>query len=86
MLDPLVQIAIDESRNILYSRSEKGVIQVRQLCVRVCVCMHACTHVHACVLCVCTVCKIRADTLSGKIKFAQIKVELAENYVNSFKF
>lgn len=28
-LDPIVQIAVDNSRNILYTRSEKGVIQVR---------------------------------------------------------
>lgn len=27
-LDPIVQIAVDNSRNILYTRSEKGVIQV----------------------------------------------------------
>lgn len=26
--DPVVQIAIDNSRNILYTRSEKGVLQV----------------------------------------------------------
>ena len=26
--DPLVQISIDDSRNILYTRSEKGTIQV----------------------------------------------------------
>ena len=37
LLDPLVQIAIDESRNILYSRSEKGVIQVIIVSVRTCV-------------------------------------------------
>ena len=29
ILDPIVQIAVDNSRNILYTRSEKGVIQVR---------------------------------------------------------
>ena len=42
LLDPLVQIVIDESRNILYSRSEKGVIQVIIVFVftRVCVCVH----------------------------------------------
>lgn len=28
LLDPLVQISIDESRNVLYTRSEKGSIQV----------------------------------------------------------
>jgi len=28
LIDPLVQISIDESRNVLYTRSEKGSIQV----------------------------------------------------------
>jgi len=27
--DPLVQICIDDSRNVLYTRSEKGTIQVK---------------------------------------------------------
>ena len=51
VLDPLVQIAIDESRNILYSRSEKGVIQV-SVCVcvySVCVCMYVSVSLCLCV-------------------------------------
>lgn len=36
--DPVVQIAIDNTRNTLYTRSEKGVLQV------------ACTAVHLCML------------------------------------
>ena len=56
LTDPLVQLTIDESRNILYSRSEKGVIQV---CV--CVCIQMCVYIHVCVcicvcMCVCVFC------------------------------
>ena len=44
LTDPLVQITIDESRNILYSRSEKGVIQVNRSYIHAH--MHECTHIN----------------------------------------
>ena len=71
VLDPLVQIVIDESRNILYSRSEKGVIQVRIFCVCmyvcICVCACVCVCVYVCArMCMCVYCAVHGIWLLAK--------------------